>query len=119
MPVVDPLENEMPSELRAAFDHAVEKIGWKRALIALQGILHRYSRLQFIDGLLRRETIKALRVAVAKIGIDRLVEIYQDRLKERFPAEFAEPVAEEISDDTPVEVADEPVTRKLKRRRAE
>lgn len=95
---IDPLD--IDPNLRTIFDEAEDKIGYQRAMIALQGVLHRYSSLQRIDGLLREETIVAARIAVIKVGAERLAEEYAKCLIERFPTEYA------IKVDVPAEHAD-------------
>lgn len=113
---------EVPADLRAALDRAADRIGRQSATIVLQGLLHSYRKLQCIDGRLSRETVEAIDLFARRQGVDQLVEMYETRLRERFPTEFVETAFEELTVAAPesVETNDEAeptVMRKPKRRR--
>lgn len=76
---------ELPLPLVEALTGASEKIGAQRAMIALQGIAHEFRSHARIDGVLREETVIAVRIASVVIGVDRLVDRYNALLQERFP----------------------------------
>lgn len=82
---------EFPAALVDLFEKASQALGERRAAITLQGVVARYWRLRYIDGRLNEETLAAVRGAIVQIGADRLIELFEARLKERFP-EFTRPV---------------------------
>lgn len=91
--------SELPIELTETIIHASTVIGAERAMIALQGLVHTGKKLTLIDGVLRHEAIVAVRIATINWGVERLVQLYQERLTARFP----ELVFSQDDEDEPVE----------------
>lgn len=101
----------LPEEIRVVFDEAEQKIGFERAMIALQGIIHQIEAIRFISGQVRQETIDAFEKAIATCGVEQIVERFITKLKSRFPEEYA-PAPDP---DPEVESSEEPVIQRTRR----
>lgn len=81
---------------------ACETVGDHTAVVLFQGLVHQFARLTLIDGKIHDELVPATRVAIIRVGRERLVELYLARIAKHLPAEptIAEP---ELPLELPVE----------------
>jgi lysozyme family protein len=113
--------NRLPEDVREIVNEAASKIDPIRAVIALQGVLHRTSQLRVIDGVIRQETLDA----IATTDPGDLIDRYVAHVEARFPGTFLASasghdasVSGELTRSDPTPASTKTASRRNKRQRA-